>query len=68
MKKIEILVICRHEEILQTIIRLINANPKWQATGTAEDERAIELFHQRPFDLVLLGSGIGNEAEIPNPW
>ncbi|HEY4874041.1 MAG TPA: hypothetical protein VIH86_00585 [Puia sp.] len=63
MKKIQILVICNHEEILQTIIRLINNNEKWNATGTADVEKAIELFHQHKFDLVLLGSGIKNEDE-----
>jgi DNA-binding NtrC family response regulator len=63
MKKTQILVICNHEEILQTIIRLVNNNEKWNATGTGDDEKAIELFHQHKFDLVLLGSGINNEAE-----
>jgi len=63
MKKIQILVICNHGEILQTIIRLINNNEKWNATGTADIEKAIELFHQHKFDLVLLGSGINDEDE-----
>lgn len=63
MQKIQILVICHHEEILQTILRLINSNERWQANGTAADEKAIELFHQHSFDLVLLGSGISDEAE-----
>jgi DNA-binding NtrC family response regulator len=63
MKKIQILVICNHEEILQTIIRLINNNEKWNATGTSDVEKAIEIFHQHKFDLVLLGSGINDEDE-----
>jgi DNA-binding NtrC family response regulator len=63
MKKIQILVICDHEKILQTIIRLINNNEEWNATGTADIEKAIELFHQHKFDLVLLGSGINDEDE-----
>jgi DNA-binding NtrC family response regulator len=63
MKKINIIVICNHEEILQTILRLINNNEKWGATGANADEKAIELFHQHSFDLVLLGSGINEEAE-----
>jgi hypothetical protein len=63
MKKIQILVICNHEEILQTILRLINNNEKWEAMGTGAEERAIELFHQHTFDLVLLGSGISEESE-----
>jgi len=63
MQKIQILVICMHEEILQTIIRLINNNEKWNATGTSNIENAIELFHQHTYDLVLLGSGISDEEE-----
>jgi DNA-binding NtrC family response regulator len=52
-----------HEEILQTILRLINNNENWNATGTSNVENAIELFHQHAFDLVLLGSGISDEEE-----
>lgn len=63
MKKINILVICNHEEILQTIFRLINNNEKWNAIGTNADEKAIELFHLHSFDLVLLGSGINEATE-----
>jgi DNA-binding NarL/FixJ family response regulator len=63
MQKIQILVICRHEEILQTIVRLINKNENWEAIGAGADEKAIELFHQHSFDLVLLGSGISDEEE-----
>jgi DNA-binding NtrC family response regulator len=63
MQKIQILVICHHEEILQTILRLINKNEKWAAIGASKDEKAVELFHQQAFDLVLLGSGISGESE-----
>ena len=63
MQKIHILVICQHEEILQTILRLINHNERWDAIGASDAEKAVELFHQHAFDLVLLGSGISNESE-----
>jgi DNA-binding NtrC family response regulator len=63
MQKIHILVICGHQEILQTILRLINNNERWEAIGSSDDEKAMELFHQHAFDLVLLGSGISNESE-----
>jgi len=63
MQKVQILVICTHQEILQTILRLINNNGRWNAVGTSSDENAAELFHQYQFDLVLLGSGIRDEAE-----
>lgn len=64
MNQTEILVIGRHEEILQTVLRLINKNPSWQATGTGDDETAIELFHLHSFDLVILGGGIEPESEL----
>lgn len=64
MNKIQILVIGREPDILQTVLRLINKNDKWNATGTSEDETAIELFHQHPYDLVLLGGGIEAASEI----
>ena len=64
MSKIQILVIGKEPDILQTVVRLINNNSNWNATGTGEDEAAIELFHQHVYDLVLLGGGITPESEI----
>ena len=63
MSKVEILVICRHEGILQTIVRLINNNPDWHAIGTVTDDEAITAFDAQAFKLVLLGSGIEKESD-----
>ena len=63
MDKIQILVIGRHPEILQTVIRLVNNNPEWNATGCDSDEEAIATFTRRPFRLVLLGGGVEKESE-----
>lgn len=63
MSKIQILAICRHPEILQTIIRLINNNPDWNAAGAITDEEAVTTFTSQSFKLVLLGSGIEKENE-----
>jgi hypothetical protein len=63
MNKIEILVVCRHEGILQTIIRLINSNPEWNATGAVTDDDAIAAFDAQTFKIVLLGSGIAKESD-----
>lgn len=62
MKK-QILVIGRDEEILQTVLRLINANEQWEAKGTLEDAEAIRLFAKFSFDLVLLTNGISEHCE-----
>lgn len=64
MNKIQILVIGRETDILQTVLRLINKNDNWNATGTGEDETAIKFFRQHPYDLVLLGGGIDADSEI----
>ena len=63
MNKTEILIIGRNEEILQTVIRLVNNNPEWNGIGVCTDEEAIEKFHQRRFDIVLLTNGIADEEE-----
>lgn len=63
MGKIEILVIGRHPEILQTVVRLVNNNPEWNATGVITDEEAITAFDSTNFKLVLLGGGIEKDSE-----
>jgi hypothetical protein len=63
MSKTEILVICRHEGILATVVRLVNNNPDWHATGAVTDDEALAVFCAQPFKLVLLGSGITKESE-----
>lgn len=61
--KIQILVIGRHTEILQTVVRLVNNNPDWNATGVETDEQALAAFKIQPFSMVLLGGGISKESE-----
>ena len=61
--KINILVIGRHQEILETVLRIINKSENWIAQGTQTDEEAISLFNQQKFDIVLLCGGIAEESE-----
>ena len=63
MRKIEILVIGRHPQIMETVLRLINQNENWNAVGALTDEEAIEKFHRHSFQLVLLGGGIEEASE-----
>ena len=63
MSKIEILVIGRHPEILKTVIRLVNTNAEWNATGAGTDEEAMAVFDTIDFKLVLLGGGIEKQSE-----
>jgi PleD family two-component response regulator len=62
-KMIEILVIGRNVEILQTVVRLVKNNPEWNVTGVSTDDEAIAAFNIQVFKLVLLGGGIEKESE-----
>jgi DNA-binding NarL/FixJ family response regulator len=64
MEKTEILVICRHPEILATIVRLINNRPEWNATGCETDEQAIDAFKNINYKLVLIGAGVAPLSEL----
>ena len=63
MKKINILYIGRHPEILATVVRLLNQNEQWQGVGALTDAEAKELFIHNKFDIVLLGNGIDDTCE-----
>lgn len=62
--KLNILVMGRHPQILETILRLINAQPDWHAIGVLTDNEAIEKFRENNFDLVLIGGGVEEESEL----
>lgn len=59
----KILYIGRHEEITETVLRLINAREDWLGLGAATDFEAVSLFSQNDFDIVLLGCGLPDESE-----
>jgi len=61
--KTEILAVCSHPEILQTIVRLINNNPQWNGTGVLSEEEATSLLSDRSYDVVLLGAGMDEGSE-----
>jgi len=63
MNKTEILVIGRNDDVLQSATRLINNNLEWNGVYAGSDEDAIEKFHQRTFDIVLLINDIGEVEE-----
>jgi len=63
MEQTQILVLCSHAEILLVLLRLIDNNHQWKATAAATENDAISLFNKRPFDVVLLGSGMDAETE-----
>ncbi|RFZ90292.1 hypothetical protein D0C36_21070 [Mucilaginibacter conchicola] len=63
MENIQILVICRHPEILATVVRLINNKPEWKATGCETDESAINAFEATKHAVVLIGAGVDADSE-----
>ncbi|MFV5696051.1 hypothetical protein ACM55G_11520 [Flavobacterium sp. LB3P122] len=63
METTNILYIGRHIEILAIVVRLINSNEGWSGVGVMNDDEAEEIFCQKEFSLVLLGSGIQKESE-----
>lgn len=63
MEKIQILAVGRDPVVLQKLLRFINENPKWEGTGTVDDESAILIFNQRKFDVILLIDELTEESE-----
>lgn len=63
MDKNQILVIGRDPETLKKLSGVVNENPKWESTAAVDDETAIELFHQRSFEVVVLLSDITGASE-----
>jgi hypothetical protein len=63
MPKMNILVIGRHAEIQQTILRLLNGQPGWHAAGALTDEEAVKAFSAQLFDIVLIGGGVDESSE-----
>lgn len=63
MEKIQILAIGRDPVVLQKLLRFINENPKWEGTGTVDDESAIIIFNQRNFEIILFIDRLSEESE-----
>ncbi len=58
MNKTEMLVVGNNQSVVQTVISKINSNKEWNAGPATAGEDAIEKFHQRNVDLVILLSDI----------
>lgn len=63
MKQAEILIVCTQQEILNTIVRLINSNETMRGTGANTLEQAITVFKSATYDMVLIGAGLSPEEE-----
>jgi hypothetical protein len=61
--QIRILVVGRHPEIMETVLRLLASQPGWSAEGARTDEEAMDKFRSAHFDLVLIGGGVAPASE-----
>lgn len=64
MNKTEMLVVGNNQSVLQTVISKINSNTEWNALAATAGEDAIERFHQRNVDLVILLGDIAETAKM----
>lgn len=62
-KPLNILVIGRDREILETVLRLLNSQPGWKAEGALSDHEAETKFSQSVFECVLMGGGVEAASE-----
>lgn len=61
--QLEILVIGTHNKILETVLRLLNKQENWSATGVSSVAEALEVCPQKPYQVFLIGAGLTNEQE-----
>lgn len=59
----EILIVCKHQEIAATIARLIDTVAQWRATVALCAEAALNTCTDKKFDVILIGSGISQTEE-----
>ena len=64
MKNPDVLVICKHPDILATILRLIHKREGWTAVGTVSVEEATQLCGATPVNVVLFGAGVEESEEL----
>jgi DNA-binding NtrC family response regulator len=60
---IEILVIGTNEPILATVLRLLNKQENWQATGCSTIEEAVQECNSGKYRILLIGAGLSADEE-----
>jgi GMP synthase-like glutamine amidotransferase len=63
MKNKLILVIGRHPQIMETVLRLLNQESGFEAIGALADDEAKAKFQSNLFDLILFGGGPEDYSE-----
>ena len=60
----EILVIGTNQPILETVLRLLNANEAWNATGVNTVEEVLQACAVKEYQVLLLGAGLSSQEEV----
>lgn len=63
MKKLHFLVIGKHPEILNILVRLLNAEENWSCKGYSDELEALATENLNQFDILLLSSGLDEATE-----
>lgn len=68
MKKLHFLVIGKHPEILNILVRLLNAEENWSCKGYSDEVEALANEDFKRYDILLLSSGLdeATEARLQN--
>jgi PleD family two-component response regulator len=61
--QIEILVAGTNEKIMQTILRLLNTNNLWKATGTSTPGEVLQKCRETNYQIFLIGAGFTDSEE-----
>jgi len=61
--KTEILVIGTNDKIRETVLRLLNTNSIWQATGVSTIDEAVVKCKETIYEVLLVGAGLTDELE-----
>lgn len=62
-RKTEILVVGTNAPILATVLRLLNTNVLWTATGVPGVEAAVKECSKKYYEVLLIGAGLPDEQE-----
>lgn len=61
--KTEILVVGTNAPILATVLRLVNSNEEWHATGVSGAAEAIAACESNSYAVFLIGAGLTDQEE-----
>ena len=61
--QLEILVVGTNDKILEVVLRLLNKNEEWHATGVSNAEDVLIQCNAKEYQVLLIGAGLKDEIE-----